>query len=157
MNYYTTEITPEIHKLPAIGSIEYIYDRERKIVIINIDGEQVKCLKGDEAKKVQAHVTGIDESVTDDDVTVLGLMAFKAFKLTIDDLRIRTRKREIVEARQVCMWWLKNNTKQSLAEIGSYFGDFDHATVIHACKTVNNLIDTDKLFKEKIEPFIQEL
>lgn len=156
MNFYVTEITPDIHHLPALGSIEYVYDRERKIVIINIDGEEVKCLKGDEAKKVQAFITGMDETICDDDVTVLGLMAFSAFKLTIADLRIRTRKREIVEARQVCMWWLKNNTKQSLNDIGSYFGEFDHATVLHACKTVNNLIDTNKAFKQKIEPFIQQ-
>jgi chromosomal replication initiator protein len=35
-------------------------------------------------------------------------------------------------------------TKSSLANIGMHCGGKDHATVLHACKTVNNLIDTDK-------------
>jgi chromosomal replication initiator protein len=58
----------------------------------------------------------------------------------------KTRKREIVIARQVSMYYIKENTRLSLANIGAYFLR-DHATVMHACKTVNNLRDTDRKFR----------
>ena len=48
------------------------------------------------------------------------------------------------------MWWLKNNSKKSYPLIAAVFEIKSHATVMHAIKTVNNLIDTDKEFVEKI-------
>jgi chromosomal replication initiator protein len=64
-----------------------------------------------------------------------------------------SRKREFIEARQIAMTLSRENIvpKPSYAVIGVYFGDKDHATVIHACKTVNNLMDTDKIFRQKVE------
>jgi chromosomal replication initiator protein len=62
-------------------------------------------------------------------------------------MKSKTRKREIVQCRQLAMFFSKQMTKSSLAVIGKYCGNKDHATVLHACKTVNNLADTDKQFK----------
>jgi len=73
------------------------------------------------------------------------------FKLNIGDIHLKTRKREIVQARQIAMYFSKSLTKDSLAFIGKVIGNKDHATVLHACKTVNNLIDTDKQFKIDVE------
>mgnify|MGYP000527768868 CR=1 FL=1 len=61
----------------------------------------------------------------------------------IDELRVRSRKRHLVVARQLNMFFLKRHTTYSLEVIGSLF-DRNHATVIHAEKTINDLIDTDK-------------
>ncbi len=69
------------------------------------------------------------------------------FDLPIEILKSKTRKREIVQARQISMYFAKNLTKSSLANIGANCGGKDHATVLHAFKTVNNLIETDKRFK----------
>ncbi len=69
------------------------------------------------------------------------------FGLPIDMIKSKTRKREVVQARQITMYFAKSFTKSSLANIGMQCGGKDHATVLHACKTVNNLIDTDKRFK----------
>jgi len=63
----------------------------------------------------------------------------------------KTRKREIVQTRQVSMYFAKLYIKSSLAKIGQAHGGKDHATVLHAVKTVNNLIDTDKLFRRQIQ------
>jgi len=68
-----------------------------------------------------------------------------------------TRKREIVQARQVAMFYSKSLTKSSLASIGAQIGGKDHATVLHACKTVNNLIDTDKQFKSQMDEIEKKL
>jgi chromosomal replication initiator protein len=55
------------------------------------------------------------------------------------------------------MFFSKKFTKASLASIGARIGGKDHATVLHACKTVNNLIDTDKLFKSQINEIEKKL
>ncbi|MBP5371952.1 MAG: chromosomal replication initiator protein DnaA [Bacteroidales bacterium] len=72
------------------------------------------------------------------------------FNIAPDQLKSKTRKREIVQSRQVAMYFAKIYTKNSLASIGSQIGGKDHATVLHACKTVNNLMETDKRFKKYI-------
>jgi chromosomal replication initiator protein len=73
------------------------------------------------------------------------------FDLPIELLKSKTRKREVVQARQIAMYFAKSMTKSSLATIGLHCGGKDHATVLHACRTVNNLMDTDKRFKNYID------
>ena len=79
------------------------------------------------------------------------------FNLPIDQIQSKTRKREIVQARQVAMFFSKSLTKASLATIGTQIGGKDHATVLHACKTVNNLIETDKRFRIQIDEIEKKL
>ncbi|MBO4588157.1 MAG: chromosomal replication initiator protein DnaA [Bacteroidales bacterium] len=69
------------------------------------------------------------------------------FNLPVDSIQSHTRKREIVQARQLTMYFAKKLTKSSLAIIGLQCGNKDHATVLHACKTVANLAETDKQFQ----------
>lgn len=73
------------------------------------------------------------------------------FNIPIEKINSATRKREIVQARQLAMFFSKAYTKHSLASIGSKLGNKDHATVLHACKTVKNLCDTDREFKKHFE------
>ncbi len=73
------------------------------------------------------------------------------FHIGEDNILSNTRKREIVQARQVAMYFSKQLTKNSLKSIGMQIGKKDHATVLHAYRTVNNLMDTDKHFKQQIE------
>ncbi len=69
------------------------------------------------------------------------------FNLSLELMKSKTRKREVVQARQIAMYFSKSLTKSSLATIGAHCGGKDHATVLHACRTVNNLIETDKRFR----------
>lgn len=73
------------------------------------------------------------------------------FGLPLEAINSKTRKREIVQARQLAMYFSKKMTKASLATIGLHCGNKDHATVLHACRTVNNLIETDKQFRNYVE------
>jgi len=79
------------------------------------------------------------------------------FQMDIDTLQSKTRKRHIVQARQLAMFFAKKFTKASLASIGSQIGKRDHATVLHACKTVDNLSATDKQFKKYVEDITKKL
>ena len=79
------------------------------------------------------------------------------FQMDIQTLQSKTRRRHIVQARQIAMYFAKKFTKASLASIGSQIGRRDHATVLHACKTVDNLSFTDKQFRKYVEDLNQKL
>ena len=79
------------------------------------------------------------------------------FDLPIELLKSKTRKREVVQARQIAMYFAKKMTKSSLANIGAHCGGKDHATVLHACRTVNNLSETDKQFRGYLEDLEKKL
>ena len=79
------------------------------------------------------------------------------FQMDIETLQSKTRRRHIVQARQLAMYFAKKFTKASLASIGNQIGKRDHATVLHACKTVDNLSFTDKQFRKYVEDLRQKL
>jgi hypothetical protein len=61
----------------------------------------------------------------------------------------RTRKHEIVIARQIIYWFGRRYTGLSLQLMGNFFNQ-DHATVLHGISAVNNLIETDRVFASDI-------
>ncbi len=73
------------------------------------------------------------------------------FKVEPEQLQSKTRKRAVVQARQLSMYLAKNCTRNSLKQIGKHFGGRDHSTVIHACQTVNDLMDTDAEFRSTVD------
>ncbi|MFN5135609.1 MAG: chromosomal replication initiator protein DnaA [Chitinophagaceae bacterium] len=84
-------------------------------------------------------------------------MVCEYFDVSYDKLLQKTRKREIVQARQITMYLAKTFTKNSLKTIGEHFGGRDHTTVIHSCQTVKDLMDTDSLFKESVMELQQKV
>jgi chromosomal replication initiator protein len=68
-----------------------------------------------------------------------------------DRVRGKTRKREVVRARQVAMYFCKEFTQNSLKTIGLHFGGRDHSTVIHANNTVEDQMETDEQFRGTVE------
>jgi chromosomal replication initiator protein len=73
------------------------------------------------------------------------------FDIPVDLLRAKTRRQEIVLARQIAMFIAKEMTNSSLKTIGLHFGGRDHSTVIHACQAVEEFIKTDNIYKQHIE------
>jgi chromosomal replication initiator protein len=73
--------------------------------------------------------------------------------MDIDEDRVRgkTRKREVVRARQIAMYFCKQFTQNSLKTIGLHFGGRDHSTVIHANNTVEDQMETDDQFRSTVE------
>lgn len=70
------------------------------------------------------------------------------FGISKQQMDIKTKERDVVFPRQVCMALMRKYTTLSLAGIGARFGGYDHSTVMHAIQTVNNLFDTDEEFKK---------
>ncbi|MFA5417900.1 MAG: chromosomal replication initiator protein DnaA [Bacteroidales bacterium] len=79
------------------------------------------------------------------------------FSIALEAINSKTRKREIVQARQLAMYFSKKHTKNSLATIGLHCGNKDHATVLHACRTVHNLTETDKQFRVYVDDIDKKL
>ena len=62
----------------------------------------------------------------------------------------KSRKRDLVEARQVSMYLAKKHTKMPDSRIGQLIGGRDHSTVIHSCSTVEKRLKIDKAFVDEI-------
>lgn len=75
----------------------------------------------------------------------------KHFGLEGNAIHTKSRKREVVQARQVAMYLAKNYTDYSTSKIGKFIGNKDHATVLHACKTVKGQCEVDKSFRSDLE------
>ncbi len=67
--------------------------------------------------------------------------------LKMDDLKTKSRKREVVVPRQMIMTILKEKTNMSMKSIGHMFGERDHSTVIHSLTAVSDQCDTDRVYK----------
>ncbi len=98
--------------------------------------------------------------------TVKEIATDRKVNITIDDIsktvcaylniaenkiREKTRKKEIVLARQLAMYFSKELTKSSLKTIGLHFGGRDHSTVIHACNSIEEMKNKDNSMKDLIE------
>ncbi|MEQ8927357.1 MAG: chromosomal replication initiator protein DnaA [Fulvivirga sp.] len=79
------------------------------------------------------------------------------YKVNVDLLKDKIRKKEIVIARQVAMYFAKEYTNHSLKGIGYHFGGRDHSTVIHAVQSVNDMMDVDANFKTQVEELKKKL
>jgi chromosomal replication initiator protein len=79
------------------------------------------------------------------------------FKIKISDLHSKKRTRSITRPRQIAMSLSKELTNHSLPEIGKAFGDRDHTTVLHACKKVKELIESDQNFAEDYTNLLRTL
>lgn len=99
----------------------------------------------------------IKNSHKDISIDYIQKLVCEYFEVPIEMVKSKTRKREIVQARQISMYLAKNHTKTSLKSIGSFFGGRDHSTVIYACQTVVDLIETDKKFRSYVQDIQKKL
>lgn len=107
------------------------------------------------AKKVLKNIV----KTTSKEITIdtIQKMVCEYYDIPYDKLQAKTRKREIVQARQISMYLAKNHTKSSLKTIGDHFGGRDHTTVIHSCQTVKDLMDTDTMIREQVKELQQKV
>ncbi|HEX2393700.1 MAG TPA: chromosomal replication initiator protein DnaA, partial [Bacteroidales bacterium] len=144
VEYIATHITDNVRELEgALISLLAQSTLNKKEITLNLAKEMIDKLIKNTKREVS--------------IDYIQKVVCNYFDVAVDSLQSKTRKREIVQARQVAMYFSKNLTKSSLATIGSQIGGKDHATVLHACKTVNNLVETDKQFKNQIEEIEKKL
>ncbi|MDR1729059.1 MAG: chromosomal replication initiator protein DnaA [Prevotellaceae bacterium] len=98
-------------------------------------------------------VVGKSVNITEKAISIISIQeaVCKYYNLTIKDIQTKSRKREVVQARQIAMYLARKHTKNSLSSIGEQIGNRDHATVLHACKTITDLLDIDKGMKQSLD------
>ena len=100
------------------------------------------------AEKITEKIVG--EQKTEITIDKVQTVVCEYFNISREMLLSKTRKRQIVQARQIAMYMSRNMINCSLSTIGSEIGGKDHATVLHACTTVSDLMSTDKTFKQYV-------
>ncbi len=96
---------------------------------------------------VKVFVSSFTKEITIDSIQEI---VSSHMEVDIELMKSKTRRRDIVQARQIAMFFAKEMTRNSLKAIGSHFGGRDHSTVIHALQTVGDLIETDRIFKQNV-------
>ncbi len=96
---------------------------------------------------IRSFVKNISKEIT---VEFIQELVADHFNIGVDKLQGKTRKRQVVIARQLSMYLAKKMTNKSLKAIGENFGGRDHSTVIYSCKAVQDLLDTDTIFKDTV-------
>ena len=107
------------------------------------------------AKEVLRNI--VKEIQSDVSVDFIQKMVAEYFKVDIDSLKAKVKKREIVIPRQLAMYFCKRYTQLTLALIGENFGGRDHSTVIHALESVEDMIKTDPNFKNSVDELSKKL
>jgi chromosomal replication initiator protein len=105
--------------------------------------------------------TVLKDLIADEDkpITVEGIQkgVCDFFGLKVNDLKAKRRTREISNARQIAMYLCKQMTNLSLSEIGELFGGKDHATVIYACKQIEEKRLRDENLNKTLENITKRL
>lgn len=101
------------------------------------------------AKQVLKNI--VHEIDTEVSINYLQKVVTEHYKVSLESLKSKTRKKEVVMARHVAMYLAKQYTNHSLKSIGHYCGGRDHSTVIHALQAVNDMLDTAPQFRLSLE------
>ena len=124
-------------------------DHDTKVKIIRAKAQKMGAQISEEivqflADNISANVREIEGALSS--LVVCGYLALDPERFNSPE-----RTREIAQARQIAMYLAKQHTKAPLATIGAAIGGRNHATVLHSCKAVSNLLETDKAFRRQVE------
>ncbi len=125
----------------SIMAHSLVYNKEIDLPLARrVIGQAIKKI---EAKKIT--INTIESAVCD------------FYNIKSELIHTASRKRQIVQARQVAMYLSKSYTEMSLVQIGSLIGKKNHATVLHACRTVREQMEVDKTFREEVAEIEKKL
>lgn len=127
----------------ALNRIEAYARFHKRIISVELVKEALRDLLA--AQNKQVSIENIQKTVAD------------FYRIKVSDLLSKKRTRIIARPRQVAMCLARELTQFSLPEIGNAFGGRDHTTVLHACKTVENLRNTDQCFESDFNLLNQTL
>ncbi len=132
--------------------------REMEGVLISIIAQAAlnqREIDIDLAKEVISQfVDNISNEIT---VELIQKIVAQHYDLPVEKLKEKTRKRFVVRARQLSMYLAKQLSNKSLKHIGNAFGGRDHSTVIHACRSIETLLENDTRFKTEVSDIAKRL
>lgn len=144
----------EVVEYIARNATENVRDLEG--IVVSLMAHSViyeKEVDMDLAKRVVSNAIKVQERQIS--VELIEEEVCKYFDLDMEIIHSKSKKQEISQARQIAMYLSRKYTDKSYSNIGELIGKRDHATVLHACKTVGNWIETDKKFRSTIQEIEQ--
>ena len=142
----------EVQEFIALNIKDNIRSLEGCLKSLIFDAELTRSpINLDMAKRSVLKFGGIKNRRQNIDISTIIATVAKYFGIDESLLRLKSKQQEIVHARHTAMYLSKELTPSSLQTIGAHFGGRNHATVIHACKCIEEVINTDKNFKDKLE------
>lgn len=115
-------------------------------------GEQITLAYAKEALRDQLSIQA--QQITIDNIQKI---VAEYFKIRVADILSKKRNRSVVRPRQIAMALAKELTNHSLPEIGDAFGGKDHTTVMHSCKKVIELRDSEPLINEDYKNLLRTI
>ncbi len=111
------------------------------------------CSSGKITTSLAKEILKVYVKINQKEITIDHIIEVVCQYLNLDHDRFNSteRTREIAQARQIAMYLGKQHTKAPLTTIGAAIGGRNHATVLHSCKAVSNLLETDKAFRRQVE------
>ena len=138
IEYIATHITSNIRELEGcLVSLLAKASLENREINLELAKEVVRTIVKDSNVKVS-----IEE---------IQRVVCEHFGIPSDMIRAKTRKQEVVVARQIAMYLCKELTDASFKTIGLHFGGRDHSTVIHACQSVEEEMKKSEKFRNIVE------
>ncbi len=146
------EVPYEVLEFIALNIKDNIRSLEGCLKSLLFDAELTRSpINIDMAKRSVLKFGGIKNRKQNIDISVIIASVSKYFNIDESLLRLKSKQQEIVHARHTAMYLSKELTSSSLQTIGAHFGGRNHATVIHACKCIEEVINKDHSFKDKLE------
>jgi chromosomal replication initiator protein len=144
---YGMELSPDILEYVANNITSNIRELEGCLIKLlanaSLNSREINL---DLAKKTVKEIA-TDRKVNVTIETITNIVC-EVLNIAENKIRDKTRKKEIVMARQIAMYLSKELTKSSLKTIGLHFGGRDHSTVIHACTTIEDSMSKDHSLKD---------
>jgi chromosomal replication initiator protein len=144
IEYIASSITTNIREMEGV-IISILAQASLNKKDINL--ELVKHIVSNVVKKIDIEISldYIEKSIA------------KHYEITLADLHSQSRKKKIVEARQMAMYLAKLHTNYSLKSIGMYFGGRNHSTVVHALNNIEQKINSDQDFNNTFSSMKESL
>jgi chromosomal replication initiator protein len=103
-------------------------------------------------KSINGEVESLNEKLTNQMMKVICTLT----KVEWSEMKGKCRKRELNDVRQTAMWIIRKGTSMSFYDVGKVFNRH-HATILHAVKNVEDLIQTDSMYRSSVEQIINHL
>lgn len=103
-------------------------------------------------KSINGEVESINEKLTNDMMKIICTLT----QVDWSEMKGKCRKRELNDVRQIAMWIIRKGTSMSFYDVGKVFNRH-HATVLHAVKHVEGLIETDNMYRAGVEQILNHI
>jgi len=148
---YGMIISPEILEYISINITSNIRELEGCLIKLLANASlNSKDITLDLARKTVKEIA-TDRKVNNITIDSITKTVCDHLNISENKIRDKTRKKEVVQARQLAMYLSKELTRSSLKTIGLHFGGRDHSTVVHACTSIEKAKEKDTYLKELID------